>query len=176
MKKKLILILLVIFSFLIISNKFSVLVQGQASPTPSQALAPQMWRCLKAEQVGGQTAVPPPEVDVTVTGAGFPSLQDIYVAICVPPGEGSPNYRCTTGNSEFDQVIFNSDLSGLVAPLTLEVPKGSSPPQKIQAIGDKVNALLHMSNATGHVSYAFFGVTVNEPQLIGGQASTIQYG
>src|SRR3989338_3972780 len=100
MIKKFITILFAIFFFLIISNKFTAFVQGQASPSPDQALAPQMWRCLKAKQVGGQTAVPPPEVDVNVSGAGFPSLHDIYVVLCVPPAEASPNYRCTTGNSK----------------------------------------------------------------------------
>ena len=180
MIKKFLTIYLAIFFFLFISNKFLPPVQAGTTPSPQQAneaLAPQVWRCLKAEQVGGQTTEPPPEVDINLTGAGYPSLYDIYVVMCVASEDNPTNYRCTTGNSEYDPIVFNADLTGTVHSPRLEVPKGSRPPQTIRAVGDKVNVVAHLSNADGHVGYAFFGVTVI-PQSTGSQykASTIQYG
>ncbi|OGK13884.1 hypothetical protein A3B40_05500 [Candidatus Roizmanbacteria bacterium RIFCSPLOWO2_01_FULL_37_16] len=178
MTRKILKLVFGIIFCLIISNKFTSTVQGQ-TPTPAGP-AGQKWRCLKSEQVGGRTAVPPPEVDVNLTGAGFPSLHDIFVVLCVPPvmtgGQTPTNYKCTTGNSEYDRLVFNSDRSKSILPLTMELPKGSSPPQKIQAAGGNLDLIAHLSEAQGHVSYAFFGVTINEPSLVSGQrADTIQY-
>lgn len=176
MVKKLFSTVFIIFFILFFFNVLTVSVEGQTNTGPS----PQLWRCLKAEQVGGRTTVPPPEVDVTLTGAGFPSLQDIHIVLCVPQvtltNAPATNYKCTTGNSEFDRLIFGSDLTGTISPLTFEVPKGTRPPQTLQSVGDKIDTVVHMSHAAGHVNYAYFGVTVNEPQLLPGQGNTIQYG
>lgn len=179
MAKKLLTVTFAFFFVLFISNKFVNIVQGQ-TPTQSAAVPPQVWRCLKGEQVGGRTRIPPPELDLTLTGAGYPSLVDIYVVLCVAPmskkGEPTQNYKCTTGNTQYDRLIFNSNLTNSISPLVFQVPTGTSPPEKIQAQGDQVNTVVHMSNADGHVNYAYFGVTVNEPQMIDGSANTIQYG
>ncbi|OGK41545.1 hypothetical protein A3A46_01140 [Candidatus Roizmanbacteria bacterium RIFCSPLOWO2_01_FULL_37_13] len=180
MIKKFLQILFGITFFLIISNKFTSTVQGQ-TPTPQGGPAPQSWRCLTSTQVGERTAVPPPEVDVNITGAGFPSLHDIYTVLCVPgatkKNQPAANYQCTTGNSEFDQLVFNTDMTGTIAPLTFEVPKGSNPSQTIQAIGGNLDTVVHMRNADGHVNYAFFGVTINEPSLNSqDRGDTLQYG
>ena len=177
MTKKFITILFAIFFLLFISNKFTTSVQGQVDPG---AIA-QLWRCLKAEQVGQKSRIPPPEVDVMLTGVGFPSLHDIYVVLCAAAQKNNnpkapTNYQCTTGNKEYDRLIFNANRINSIAPLSFEVPKGSVPNQKIQAAYGKVDLVSHMSNAEGHRKYAFFGVTINEPKLVSeDQASTIQY-
>lgn len=176
MPKKLLKIFFATLSLLIISNKFAPTVQGLENASYSA----QLWRCLTAEQVGGHTTRPPPDVDVTLTGAGFPAQQDIYIVLCAPSvtkkGEPPSNYKCTTGNSSYDQTLFGSDLTATIAPLSFDVPKGSIPPQTVQAVGDKIITTAHLTNAQGHINYAFFGVSVSEPQLQPGQASTIQYG
>ncbi|OGK16714.1 hypothetical protein A2774_00245 [Candidatus Roizmanbacteria bacterium RIFCSPHIGHO2_01_FULL_39_12c] len=180
MAKKLVALMVIILTILFISNRLTTFVQGQGPDEVTAGPSPQLWRCLQAEQVGGRTARPPPEVDLTVTGSGFPALVDIYLIFCSPTastgGNTPTNYRCTTGNSDFDRLIFGTDLTGTVSPLSFEVPKGVTPPQTIQAIGDKIDTVIHLSHAQGHVNYAFFGVSVNEPQLQPGQGSTIQYG
>lgn len=169
--------LIVFFLALFISNRFASPVQGQTE----QAQAQQKWRCLKSEQVGGKTKRPPPEVDLNVTGTGFPPNYDIYVVLCVPPktkkNEKPKNYRCTTGNNEYDRLLFSADLTGKIAPLSFAVPKGATLNQKQQTSTGNLNVLVHMSNPEGHTNYAFFGVTINEPQLTNeGQANTLQYG
>src|SRR3990167_3852477 len=176
MAKRLIAILFAIFFLLFISNKFTRSVQAQADQAP----VAQLWRCLKAEQVGQKSRVPPPEVDVMLTGVGFPSLHDIYVVLCAAqnknPNGPQTNYQCTTGNKEYDSLIFNANRINSIAPLTFEVPKGTVPNEKIQATYGKVDLVTHLSNAEGHRNYAFFGVTINEPKLVSeDQGSTIQY-
>ena len=175
MTKKLITILFAIFFLFFISNKFTPSVQGQADP----GAVAQLWRCLKAEQVGQKSRVPPPEVDVMLTGSGFPSLHDIFVVMCAAQTKdpkAPTNYQCTTGNKEYDRLIFNANRVNSIAPLAFEVPKGSIPNEKIQAAYGKVDFVTRVSNAEGHRKYAFFGVTINEPKLVSeDQASSIQY-
>ncbi len=175
MIKKFITILFAFFFCLFISNKFTHSVQGQVDQV-GEAPPAQLWRCLKAAQVGQKTRLPPPEVDVILSGVGFPSLHDIYVVLCAPAKTTLSNYKCTTGNKQSDRLIFGSDMTNTIAPLTFEVPKGTSPPQSIQASYSKVDLVAQMNNAEGHVSYAWFGVTINEPKLVSqARADTIQY-
>lgn len=176
MTKKIISALFVLISLYFISNKFAVPVQAQADQAP----AAQMWRCLKAQQTGGRTRVPPPEVDMILTGFGYPSLHDIYIVLCAAPTADragqARNYNCTTGNKDYDRLIFGSNLTNSIAPLAFEVPKGSNPNQVIQTTFGKVDVLSHVSNARGHRNYAFFGVTIDEPTITAtDSASSIQY-
>ena len=181
MTKKLVAIILAFLTLLFISNRLTTIVQGQdiEQLNTDTGQSSQLWRCLQAEQVGGQTPRPPPEVDLIVTGAGFPALRDVYIVFCAPivtiGGEAPSNYKCTTGNKESDKIVFGTDLTGTVAPLTFEVPKGTTPPQAVQAVGDKIDLTIRLNHAEGHVSYAFFGVSINEPTFTPGEASTIQY-
>src|SRR5512141_606605 len=111
--------LVLFFSALFISNKIAQPVQAQ-SGTPTTP-NPQVWRCLKGDQVGGQTRTPPPELNVQLTGKGFPTSQDIYVVGCQSsstwPRPTPPiTYKCTTDNPEFDRQLFGSDLSTTLNP------------------------------------------------------------
>src|SRR3990172_2231190 len=174
MIKKLFLTIFVFLFFLFISNKNAGTVQAQAN-TASSA---QLWRCLQASTVNEQTPRPPKTVDLNLTGKGFPSFQDTYIVLCIPPpkNSGRTSYKCSTGSPESDKFIFGSDLPLSLSPVALEIPPGSSPPLPIQAAGDTIQTIVRMLIPQGHVSYAYFGVTVSEPKVIPGQGSTIQYG
>lgn len=188
MIRKIITIIFVLLSLYLISNRFTFTVQAQPvmlqggppAGDDGQAPAPQMWRCLKAEQEGGRTRIPPPEVNVILTGYGFPPKQDIYIVLCAAPtaDRGGPrdNYNCTTGNSKYDRLIFGSDMTKSIDPLAFQVPLGSIPNSTIQTNYGKVDIKAHVTNAHGHRNYAFFGVTIDEPKIVAtDSAATIQY-
>ncbi len=190
-KKFFALFFILIFSFLFISNRFTSRVQGQTdTPTPTSTsgipiLPQQKWRCLKVTQNGGKTKLPPKEVDLTISGSGFPTNYDIYIVLCkiTQQTHGGPQkYRCTTGNAEYDRLLFGANLTGSISPLTIQVPKGATTNKKQQTADGNLNVTVHMNNPEGHRNYSFYGVTINEvtttePTLASGSsASTLQYG
>ncbi|OGK41078.1 hypothetical protein A2954_06110 [Candidatus Roizmanbacteria bacterium RIFCSPLOWO2_01_FULL_37_12] len=162
-----------LFSFI----KNASVVQAQANQA-SSAQSAQLWRCLQATSPTVQRDKPPPPMaDITVSGKGFISFQDIFIVMCVPPFKGATTgYKCSTGNANSDRLIFGSDLTGTISPSSIQLPPGTEPPNPVQASGDTIYAVLRMFNPKGHLTYAFFGVTISEPKVIPGQGSTIQYG
>ncbi len=182
--------LLFFFVFFLISNKFVGSVQ--AATTDKQT-----WRCLKATQDGGKSQTPPPDVDIVLTGSGLPSNFPIYIVMTVPPkskaGETPDQSRTiqSTGNGDFDQKIFNlSDANknqyvDKLAALGLEVKvpfDATGANQTVQTTDGNLSVKIHLKNADGHVNYAFFAVTINEPTNSGPTlasnqtGNTLQYG
>src|SRR3989344_5366623 len=103
MVKKLFSTIFVFIFFLFISIKIDNAVQAQTNPGSSA----QLWRCLQASTVTEQTPRPPSAVDLNVSGKGFPSYQDTFIVLCIPPkkNSGQTSYKCSTGNPESDKFI-----------------------------------------------------------------------
>src|SRR3989338_147550 len=184
------------FSFIIIlliSSTFQDSVQAQSGPATDK----QVWRCLKAEQKGGKTKKPPPEVDVTISrDEGFPKDHDLYIVLVVPPRskKGVPPDKTktiqSTGNGDFDQELFglsdenkNRYVDKLAdLGLKFEVPKDANPNEALRSADCTLSETVHMQNANGHVNYAFYAVTINEPvttspTVVNEQrGNTLQYG
>src|SRR3989338_1695352 len=180
---------------LFISSTFIGTVQAQTGPAKDK----RVWRCLKAEQVGGKTKRPPVDADVNVSGpknpgSKFPSdpntYDGVYIVLVVPPKsqKDKPHDKTktiqSTGNAEFDKKLFNTDFTGKLAALglTFELPKGATSNQKVQATDGSVSFQVHLKNAQGHTNYGFYGVTINEavttaPTEVSQQSgSTLKYG
>lgn len=188
-------ILPVFIILLFISSTFIGNVQAQSGPAKDK----QVWRCLKATQQGEKTKKPPVDALVDVSGpknpgSKFPSdpntYDGIYIVLVVPPKsqKGKPPDKKktvqSTGNSEFDKKLFNTDFTEKIKALglTFQVPKGTTANQKVQATDGSVSFQVNLKNAQGHTNYGFYGVTINEaittaPTEVSQQSgSTLQYG
>lgn len=170
---------------LLIFSRFTDSVQAAGEP----ALPKETWRCLKATTAGAKTKKAPPEIDLTLTGSGFPVNFPIYIVIAVPPKSqkdvppDQQKVKQSTGNAQFDQAIFGKDFTKKLQDLGLEiqVPKGANPNQTVTSTDGTLSVIIHMKNPQGHVNYAFFGVTLDEPEISppvvsNESGSTLQYG
>ncbi len=71
----------VIFAFL---TGILLLASFQNTYAQQEVIPTQVKKCLKAEQIGGQTRTPPNPVTLNLTGQGLPSDQTVNIEFCQP--------------------------------------------------------------------------------------------
>lgn len=164
-----------IFLFGLFFSFFSSLAQAKDHP----GLPSQTWRCLKLEKYQGE--VKPEGVNhhrVALSAEGLPANKDIYIVGCVATAD---SLKCTTGNNDYDQKLgfgkdnYTSLQNSTTPPLPYNLIVDGGSRKKTSSDG-KLEKTIAASWTKGVTEHSFYGVLINEPEMLPGTAKSLQYG
>lgn len=187
-------LLFTIFLFFIFCFNSSVLntIYGAAT-TQTEVQGNLNKNCLKGTDSSDltktvSTVLQSPNVDVNLTGTGFGSANNVYVALCLPTKDKTV---CTTGDSALDKEIFGTDFSNDLANITADAGTWSSysygekgtgnlslkiTNNKLKPTGGNISTSAQLDNAQGHFVYPFYGFFQSPATLDTGGAGGDQQG
>ncbi len=125
-------------------------------------LASQSWKCMRGDE---KSFVFNGAANTTVSqelyADGYTINSDAYIVTCVGTEFGGV---CTTGNPEYDKIIFNADNTKLF-PYTVTIEGGSK--KKISLGKLQATATVTTQGLAGGL--AFYGVTIGDDNLLVGK-------
>lgn len=125
-------------------------------------LASQSWKCMRGDDKSFVfNGVANTTVSQELYADGYTINSDAYIVTCVGTEFGG---ICTTGNSEYDKIIFNADNTKLF-PYTVTIEGGSK--KKISLGKLQATATVTTQGLAGGL--AFYGVTIGEDNLLVGK-------
>ncbi len=144
-------ILAYIFIFFVFLFFGSTKVSAQTPP----AQGSEIWRCLRGDNKTFQfTGAGNTTFSQDLYADGFPLGSEVYIVSCTGTSDGS---SCTTGNPDYDRLLFNYDNT-TTFPYKVEVTGGS----RQAADMGRLHATVTISTEGLVGGMVFFGVTVGE--------------
>lgn len=126
------------------------------------SLASQSWKCMRGEETGLTfNKADNSTISQELYADGYTMNSEAYIVTCAGTSFGGV---CTTGNAEYDKIIFNADNTKIF-PYSVTITGGS----KKQISLGKLKATATVTTQGLMGGLAFYGVTIGDDDLLVGK-------